>query len=282
MSKYLILGFRNAKLFRNKKTTDRIFDILGTRERKNEPFFLEPITRLQVSNMLHEFLGERPVSSIRTSLYDRVGYIDEIADNSYLKITTCKTFNKSKNEFQFINEFMQTKKALWNSHSDYTADSISWPNVKRYFCNDELFEMFKKEIEVVIGKGKIKLPFYDVLLELNKVYHNAHVKIESLTKFLRDNKKVGMVKLIETMKVTEFNKTKSVSITVTNGVESINILSGEILVPVDENLLDKIRKGKGSATILDGGLVYIKGVANSEDLSSDGFDRVGNISLEKY
>ena len=91
MNNFLILKFRNAGLFRKHfNTKDKIWDIDGSRDRKDEPEFVEPITVHQVSNMLHVLFGERPKSTVRKSAYDRLEYYFDKASDSYIKITTMK------------------------------------------------------------------------------------------------------------------------------------------------------------------------------------------------
>jgi hypothetical protein len=56
-------------------------------------------------------------------------------------------------------------------------------------------------------------------------------------------------------------------------------LSGSIIVPVNDEDIEKIRNSKGCATLLDGGAVFIKGLKNN--VSVEGYTKVGDISMEK-
>jgi hypothetical protein len=89
VNKFLFLEFKNAGFFKkHKRTKDKIFDLSSTRNRKDEEEFEEPITYFQVSNILHVLFGERPVPSIRESLYSRNEYLVQKSLNSYIKINS--------------------------------------------------------------------------------------------------------------------------------------------------------------------------------------------------
>ena len=78
------------------------------------------------------------------------------------------------------------------------------------------------------------------------------------------------------------SKEKHTALNINNGVENVILLRGEILVPVSEEDIERLKENKGCATILDGGLVWIEGIVNSDHLSIDGFEKVSEISSEKY
>jgi len=78
------------------------------------------------------------------------------------------------------------------------------------------------------------------------------------------------------------NKLKHTALNINNGIEKVVILRGEILIPVSDEDVEQLRQNKGCATILDGGMVWIKGLVNGDHLSIEGFEKVGEISTEKY
>lgn len=65
------------------------------------------------------------------------------------------------------------------------------------------------------------------------------------------------------------------------GVGYISFLKGKIFVPITEYDIEKIKKGPGTATILDGGLVRIEGILNEEDLPDDIGRKVSEISTKQ-
>ena len=52
-------------------------------------------------------------------------------------------------------------------------------------------------------------------------------------------------------------------------------------MPITEYDIEKIKKGPGTATILDGGLVRIEGILNEEDLPDDMGRKVSEISTKQ-
>ena len=65
------------------------------------------------------------------------------------------------------------------------------------------------------------------------------------------------------------------------GVGYIIKFQGKIYVPITEYDIEKIKKGPGTATILDGGLVRIEGILNEEDLPDDIGRKVSEISTKQ-
>lgn len=72
-------------------------------------------------------------------------------------------------------------------------------------------------------------------------------------------------------------------LTIVRGVDKIAKLEGQILVPVSDEDLEKLRNNKGTATILDGGLVYIKDVVDSNFINPErmGFTKLIDIKTTK-
>lgn len=275
MNNYLVLKFRNAKLFRNKKSKDFVFDLTSQRQRAGEPQFIEPITIYQISNLLHVLFGERPIPSNRISLYKKNDYYFEKAKETYLKVEGHKRFNKNKEQYEFVTEFLSTKKATWNSFQPQSQ--INWEIVKNYVGNENL-KWFLTDVEQILGIKPYSLPFNKIRIELLK--HNT----EELFNKLREHNLTGLVQYIldrkNSYQVT--SKEKHTALNINNGVENVILLRGEILVPVSEEDIERLKENKGCATILDGGMVWIEGIVNSDHLSIDGFEKVSEISSEKY
>ena len=61
----------------------------------------------------------------------------------------------------------------------------------------------------------------------------------------------------------------------------ISFFKGKIYIPINEDDIEKIQNGPGTATILDGGLVRIEGILNEEDLPDDIGRKVGEISTKQ-
>lgn len=271
-NKYLILGFKNAGLFRkHRNTKDKMFDMGERKERKDEPEFKEPITVHQISNMLHVLFGERPKPINRVTLYPNVPYLFEKAQNSYIRIDSYKN-DKGK----FHSETIQTKKSVGNAWNTQTY--LSWERTRK-LLGDELFDMFVKTIKEVYG--------FDIDTPLEKVkpiiLDNPDGRVDAMFKLMKENKKKPIYDAIygDSATSSSINMNPNTQLTVLTGLDSIIRLSGEIVVPVTDEDLKKIGENKGCATLLDGGLVYIKGKKSSNIINVDDFVPVHEISLEQ-
>jgi len=287
---YLVLNFHNAKLFRkfdkehvNRKSGDFVFDGINSYKSRNfYPAFIEPITVHQVSNMLHVLFNERPVPSLRTVVYDKNNYYFEKAQNSFLKIDTLKNHNE-----EFYYETTHVKKAVWNSWNKNV--SINWEIIRRYIDDEAKLIIFVNKLNEVLGENSELIPFKTIR---SKVMNLSIDKRFELYNAIKDLKSIeGLIyyfgryvngKFIESDgdKITcKKNRTAKM---VNTGLESAVLLSGEILVPVSDDDIIKLRTvSKGFATILDDGLVFITSIQHKNNLSVAGFTLVKDISDEK-
>ena len=275
IQKYLMLGFRNAGLFRKHRgTKDKMFDLCESKERAKEPEFKEPITVYQISNMLHVLFGERPKPTFRTTVYDIIPYYFEKANNSYLRIDSYKD-----NKGNYPSETIQTKKAVggaWSSQS-----YLVWERV-RNLLEPALFEVFAGTIKEVYKEYDIdtNTPF-DCVRKI--ILDKPDSRIDGLFNLMVRHKKAPIYEAVygEGRSSTNINRNPKTQLTVLRGIDRIIRLSGQIAVPVSEDDLTKLRNNKGCATILDGGFVYIKGVKSGNVINLDNFVLVSQISTEK-
>jgi hypothetical protein len=79
--------------------------------------------------------------------------------------------------------------------------------------------------------------------------------------------------------ICSINQNSRTRLTIVKGIDKKTIFHGSIIVPVNNDDIEKIRKSKGCPTLLDGGAVFIKGLKNN--VSVHGYTRVGDISMEK-
>lgn len=274
MNKFLILKFRNAKLFRNSpKCGDYVFDVTGQRKRAGQQQFVEPITVYQISNLIHVLFNERPVPSFRKSFITNIDHYFDMAQKSYIKVNGIKRFNKTKNEEQYVKEFLSTKKSVYNSYNPNPI--INWEVVKQY-C-EENFNDINTLMEQILGFKPQDLPFDKVRLILQTK------DITELTNSLKEKKLTGLANyLLNDKCASEMIKKVSSSLINNNGVDSVVILNGEIIVPVSDEDLIKLSNSKGTATILDGGFVWIDSIKTENEISDYGFTKVCDISTEKY
>lgn len=274
MDKYLILKFRNAKLFRNdKKCSDFVNDVNGNRKRTNEEQYIEPITVYQVSNVLHALFGERPVPSLRKVLFEKNQYYFEKANKSYIKVDGHKRFVKSKNKEEYVKEFLQTKKSVYNSYNPNPV--INWEIVRQYVGPDNI-DWLMKEISTLI-QNPLNYTFIEIRNKLS-ISNTTNLFLGLKSRMLS-----GLIGYISNSKFASQLTTKNDTALINNnGVDSVIVLSGEMIIPVSDEDIIKLSKSKGCATILDGGFVWIDSIKNENEISEDGFDKVCDISTKKY
>lgn len=287
--RYIKFSFSNAKLFpKNERTKDfvRNIDITkkdkllftrSSRKEKKYSNFLEPITMFQVSNMLHTLVGERPVPSFRYTFYSMDDSILELAKNSFLNIKTPKK-NKTidgKVVETFYKEFTKVNKSASDSWAKHK--SIEWFKVKKFLDNN--FDEFIILINKSLGYNVLKKPFED-LLNSYDVYGS---KLNEVIEFLDKIKKKPIVNFLTKKNPdrSEITKSKLLGETVTSGVDYVFFLDGEILVPYNENFINRIVKN--STNILDGGYVKLDGIYYEDELCDlENFKLVSDISIKKH
>lgn len=289
-NKYLVLKFKDARLFRKLRPIPECRDYSFTSygemkenlytKRINMPIFIEPITVHQISNMIHALFNERPVSSLRKSLYPRNEYYFEKAQNSYLKITTPKI-----NKGDFFYEIIQSKKAVWNSWN--TAITLNWKMIEAYINNKEKFDNLCNLLSASCKIDVRKIPFIDLINMVQSLEKEDRL---SLYKQIGGQRIDGIIYAFGRYtdnKFTDSDVTKitntpnRVARTVNRGIEKFISLSGEIIIPVSDDDIEKLSQvSKGTATLLDGGFVWIDSIKDANNILIENFILVKNISTE--
>ena len=288
--RYLKVIFEDAALFRNNKMT-KDFILLSrnngicSRLEKQKENFEEPLTVFQISNLIHVLFGERPVPTFRKVFYQPFDYYFEKAKNSLLYIDSYKKYNKNKEKFEFTNETLSTKKAVYNSYSKKV--DINWFLIKKFLRakdgSNTLFNEFVFDCDKAFNLKVLNIPFYELRnLFLNNNYNTSNIidklsinKKTALSNYLTNKEKTGS-------EITT-NYTNGVIRTYNNGLDKITVLSGEILIPIDNDDIKIItKKSNGISTILDGGLVYIHSILEDYEIDDKHkYNKVGEISLNK-
>jgi hypothetical protein len=284
MNKYLILKFRNAKLFRhNKDTKDKHIDVYNktTKDRQKSDNFVDPLTLYQISNVIHALFGERPVPTMRDCKYPKNDYYFEKAKESYLDLDILYKTLKSGEEV-LITEKTTIKKALWDSWNPSVY--INWEIVKRYLKTN--YEWFILEIsKLTNNKFPLNISFDDTLKNLlyNKTNLDLlYVELENrkcsalktlICNYINGVKHLGII-------TKEKNK---IGICVVKGVDWVTLLKGTIIIPVDDKDIEILKNNStGTCRILDGGVVTIHSIVESHEINLTKFRKVKDISLEKY
>lgn len=274
--KYLIINFKNAKLFPfDWNGKDFISDLSIRNKRQTQLMYEQPITVHQISNMLHKMMGERPVPSFRYVGYKKQNDIFELARNAYLKIDSIKKYNKNKKRDEFIKETMQVKKSAHNGWNK--QPNIFWKKIQ--IMMGDCFDEFIKKFSEILG--------YDVLLKPFMSYQlSAKDKSEynELVEWLQKNNKTPIANFLtkDKFNVSEITINIKIGETTVRGVSNINILFGTIIIPMSNKQLKRIVYN--TATILDGGFVIIKEILWEEDMNDemlDDFLKVSEISTNK-
>ena len=292
--KILHLKFSDAKLFpKNKISKDYVFDKAKgmMSQRKNmvdsKLNFIQPITKYQISNALHVLMGKRPVPSFRDVSYSIDPSIMDMAESSYIKISTPR-INKKKqieNRLDYVYEGSIINKSARNSYKK--VKSFDWFNLQQVLGTD-LFNRFVTDIESVIGYD----PRTKMAMELNNIYEVYGTKLDFIIEYLVKNKRTAITKMLRNKLPSDnaafvgsewqgdVQSGYSESHTIENGVHNFD---GDIYVPMEESDLSRIKKNV--CTILDGGLLEIVGIFDENDLIESEFEDyelVSNISTEKY
>jgi hypothetical protein len=290
MGKYIKLTFRNAKLFvKNVRTKDFIMKVpvkkrgrlifKHAKRKNNGKNFREPITVHQISNALHTLISERPVPSFRKTFYSKDEHIFDLANRSYLRISSPKIEKVTKDgTFEsFIDEFILVKKSAWNSWKNFPV--IHWFKIRKYMGNH--FDEFVNRLNGVFGYDVTTEPFENLLNSYEK--HGS--KLDDTINWLLTIKKTPITVFLTQTKFDRSSITCSISNglgeTITSGVDKVKILNGEILVPYDEYFVNRLTKN--ATNILDGGLLKIIGIFDESELYDiEGFVPVSEISDEVY
>ncbi len=297
INKYLLLRFEDAKLFNTHAyTKDKIHNVFDSKMR--DRFFNEPITRFQISNLLHVLFNERPVNSRRYNYYEKVDYYYEKALNSHLKYDEGYYMKDEKGDFiRNHREVRSLNSAHYNSWNPNVY--LNWEMVKVYLGkenNDWFFESLRN----ILNIEPLDVPFSKIILMVNKIMEDNELLIKDKKKNrifgadkekpeilffqeLYNRKLAGFIYVFSDFKYSTLTSSKeTINITINSYVDRCDVYCGHILVPVTEDDIEHLKtKSKGVATLLDGGFVWIENLINSRYVSLDGYTPVKDISIEE-
>lgn len=284
--KCLILDFKNAGLFRpDFKDKHRMIENEEVTDRKGTGRFInvppDTLLREHVANVLLVLCGERPVPSIRNHGPDlkEDTTITVLADKAMVEIMGGTYVNKD-GEIRILGEVVSTTKAMGNSKRPYDSfinlkgrqkliTDLSWEKIK-WHLGVNLFDAFEKMVVSVLGNGACDWSMIKVFEEL---YKSQDIRVKEFCdlKGVHDPYKNMLVDgnaYQQEIHATGFTGFKHWHYsTNTHGIEkNVGKLSGKIFVPVDDSDLEKISRGCGYATLLDGGLVTIEDVVAYSDM----------------
>lgn len=259
-NKYLKLRFEDASLFkrsRDRYNKDKVAPKITGQK------FKEPITVYHISNMIHVLFSERPVPTVRDVRdlpYEVNQYYFKKAQDSLIHIDNV-VFKNSKGEEHFQREIMNSKKMKFTS---WVKDvTFNWFRLKAYL-GEEYYDTFRNLCFEEMG--------IDDTVSMREVVSKIDLdKQPKIKAFLEELQGLGKKMLYRCLMLTPTSFNQLISpgadevfnlygVNVINGVETKTNLSGYIYVPVSEPDIEKLENGKGTATLLDGGLVTIEGI----------------------
>ena len=275
--RYLKLNFKNAGFFEiHSKTNDWVLDLKGKRKRKDVFKDIKQdnvISVNQVSNMLHVLMGERPSATYRQTMIKPLSDIRELSNNALIQIDTPQFYNKLKECFCFPSETMTTRKAVGDSWVK-KRDHIYWKRIENLLTDNEDNSLYTELIDVLSNMLHCDVLKIEAILipELIKKSVNTSEYITFLDKLKKHGK--GPVIMFLSGRYGEGNRHDFVSnertqLTVNFSIENISKIDGSILIPLEEEYIDKIKNNKGCATLLDGGFVSIVGLYEDYELGQE-------------
>lgn len=285
---YLFIDFKNAGFFRKPKTDSGIKDFynkFGTHDsRKNLPWYNEPITHYQVSGMLHVLMGERPKPSLRPTVFNDVEYINFLAKNAYVKITTPYKYKDKNGNDQYFKEIIKTRKGVWDSNSRFAHHT--WEKIKNYL-GQILFDDFINTLKNVLNNPEPqKTPISDIFIELNNPIYRTNSELTDFCERAINAQRKPIAQLIEFYQKDDANcsvNRKSQTF-INSGIDYITKISGKVIIPIDDSAYDAIIENQGFATLLDGGFVTIDEIRDDYMFNPNtdliGYTKISEISTE--
>ena len=287
--KYLHLRFENACLKHADapKTKDgnlgdcSLKDIEGTN-------WSCPIGLDQVSNMLHVMFGLAPKATNRDTIFKRNKELYDIAKNSYIKYDNYSKEDIESAKYASNLEFFQTGKPAFNSHSKVST-TIDGQAIQGHYT----WNYFERRFKGKEDQFKFVMDFFNDVLEVRDVrkYYYFPEFVEEFHKHLKEKKVKDFFKdyLYEGSELfggkikrqgSPFNKplvnllknaysvsdgtncsySQATPLLYSHGTGRKFSLSGEIIVPLEDEHIKFLEEYGTLPTLLDGGLVSVVSV----------------------
>lgn len=282
--KYLILNFRDAKLFkakgRKKFRSYQNVNVNGkwkvqATQLNSDAYDEGHIKINHISNVLHVLFGERPVPKRRNVNWEVNEYLLNKAKESYIKLDTYI------GEKGFISENIQTNKEAFDNKSPIVVlnklsfeDYICYSSKKGVFIYDDSnFKRFKKLLSEYYNIDYDNSNMEDIVSE---IYENPDIIPHDLLIFKGKTPISNLFKTgVYEVSVNSYGNKSAMPIY--NGFDKIDNISGSILVPVTDEDIVTLSQNKGVATLLDGGLVYIDKIIDEENIDPEGLVKIEEL-----
>ena len=239
--------------------------------------------------------------------------IFNMAKNSHIKIDNIfKEPKPNNNNLEITNpyygEFMQLSKNVYDSYAHKSVSiNENWTLLKNYMNNDGLFNELTVRLSELLGKNVLEYRKNDIFNEVVERYPDVkllecgskkavmemlekenHPLEILLTKLLKNNKTPVALQLTwaeaKDGKLTGKEKDIKTVVLNRNGVCLDNTrLNGNLIVYIDDWYEEQIRNGKGCATLLDDGIVFIEDIIDEDYfLDSELYGFVELFKLKEY
>ena len=262
--------------------------------------FVDPsnlISFSQVSNALHVLMGARPAPVNRETFHKRNEYIDDLANNAWVRVDNKYSYISKDGKECYYYEFTQGKKNYWKSRSELVTNEIgekndavvkgflTWNSLRKryYYLNRDryvdIISTFERLSNMSFTEIKSKYTLYGFVKYLLTNSENYKELVDL-------GKRVKFDKFATFKDASDFNspgcKTNLAILTInTNPTYKIS-LNGEIIYEIeDEDAINTLYSGNKMATFLDGGMIEIVEIGDSitvdddylekEDLKENGF-----------
>lgn len=280
--KALVVDFKNAAIFRNRKpSSDKLFVGHKRIARGDGPVIEVEEGELDVrhvSNMLHVLMGERPVTSFRPTTAKPDPDIEKAASEARFRLEEVST-KETKSCRKAVDNAWQTEKIAFtlNGKSVPVEGGVLYPRRLKRFLGDELYALFEGLDAKLRRENGVrqKLTTQQSLELLNA--NKRDKRVVAFAAACRTARKTDIANIIEgtgkesSSSVHRGAGSKLNLLLVGSGPEQVSKYKGTIYVPLSsEELLTRIANGCGVATFLEGGMASIAGIEEwSTDLVHD-------------
>lgn len=276
--KALIVDFKNAAVFRNRKpSNDKL--LVGKKRipRRDAPMIDVPegaIDARHVANMLHVLMGERPVSSFRPTAAIPDPDIEMAAHNAQYRMDEVTTL-ETKACRKSVDDAWQTETSAYmlNGKSVAVKGGHLYARRLKRFLGEALYaEFLSLAAKLCAEDGITEKLTTQQLIELLNAHGNDN-RVVAFTKDCRVANRTDLANIIEpggkseSISMHTGRGTKLNILMVGAGPEKVSRYRGTIYIPLtSERLMERIANGCGVATFLEGGMASIVGI---EEWSTD-------------
>ena len=261
-----------------------------------------PINWTTLSNVLHVLCGKTPVPTIQyhSDKLKRNEVLDEIAKKSYIKYDIKPIFESKPSAVPRVlnSEVFTFAKIKKNSHTGvvvnyelhngeilHSQGSFNWVNLHRVCSSQEKFDALCHFLSEALGQecNPKTYTIQKLVYDISQYWGDENFK-QKVQVFLSEweEKKPQLLApwkgiLFGDIKADKSGKLKvemntcyysKCPLVIKSNVSRIIYVSGHIICPIDnEEVIQWIRRNKGVARILEGGMVYIHSLS-----APDGFE----------